>query len=251
MKKRKTLLTSIAVAFALVSAFGFSACGDGNVQTVLTENTDFSALAGEKVTEDGWMAAFAATAKTREAASDSAYDNVTIKLIMNDKKYYWKKSGAGLVSISDDDAPFQFIQDQGDKIADIVLASYAGYDFDGYIGFEYDKTDVPDYIPLICDYRWACPDFSEFFRLFEYDEALKAYTFDHQTVHTNSVFESWDTDWDYATVKIINGRLAFVNTGNYDAENPSMKDDYTIYFYDFGATTITVPAYTPVDPNEV
>lgn len=219
---------------------------------VLTENTDYSALVGEKVTEDGWKAAFAA----------SAYDHVTVTISSKDAyeeedvKATWKKSGKGLAALYFGDALYEVVHDTGDMVVEIALGSYWEMEIDGYVGIEYGKADMTEENADII-YNWwfkytsTCPDFSEYFSAFEYDETLKAYTFDHKTVRTNSIYEYWEVDYNFATVKIINGKLAFVNAGNYDIHVEEKLNDTDIFFYDFGITEITVPQYTTVDPNDL
>lgn len=299
MKLKQLLTFALALICALCCTLTLAACGkdDENPQEtqdiVLTEDTDYSALVGEKVTEDGWKAAFAASAKARSTAADNAYDNVTIKHINKDEEdgnliLEWKKSGPALISISADDgemsAPIQFIQDNGRSLTVITICDDPA-EQNEYTYYEtvYDKTDpsLAEEVELfgntIMTYTYACPDFSEYFQLFGYDETLKAYTYDYATAHnsirTNDIFMGGGQEWwDFAAVKIINGRLAFVRAGNYESDlvwiTPTVTDpstgeviqqgvyerkvkeslkiayDTEQYFYNFGVTEITLPACT-------
>lgn len=45
---------------------------------------------------------------------------------------------------------------------------------------------------------------------------------------------------DFAEIKIINGKLAYMRYGNY-SEGTTVLNDKTEFFYDFGVTEITLP----------
>lgn len=199
---------------------------------VLTEDTDFSALVGEKVTEAEWKAAFATT----------AYMNVTVKTLSNNDNSVWKKSGE-IISEYIDDVMMSVTDVKPDKVISVIPGE--AFDREGYVGIECEDS----LYNFLSTYKVACPDFSAWFSAFEYDETLKAYAFDHKTVTTNSIYENWDRDYNFAVVKIINGKLAFVKAGNYDYDGTILNIS-NIYFYDFGVTEITIPEYTLLDPSE-
>lgn len=190
----------------------------------LKEDTDFAALVSEQVTEDEWKTAFEIT-------------NVTIKV--HDNKY--------------NDAPDYLIEINGSEVimsdAGNQNISYMNKLADGTIVMSYGGQTVsvaPDdanYQSMLEGYNytltWNYPDFSNFYSSFTYDSAKGAYVL-NETVRTNSVFEGWDSDYDFAELKIINGKLAYVRWGDY-GEGTTALNDKTEYFYDFGVTEITLP----------
>ena len=213
-----------------VKTFTCTVCSKNKTESVkyvapefeLKENTDFAALVSEQVTEDEWKTAFEIT-------------NVTIKVhdnINSDADKLLKLSGSKIyVGMGSSVEYYNKLEDG------TIVMSYGGQTVSVAL-------DDANYQSMLEGYNyaltWNYPDFSNFYSSFTYDSAKGAYVL-NQTVRTNSVFEVNDFDYDFAELKIINGKLAYIRWGNYFEGTTTVKNDGTEYFYDFGTTGITLP----------
>lgn len=247
--KKKLFSTILALVCAICCMFSLVACNDGdNPQTVavtLTENTDFSAIESEKVTESEWRAAFA----------ESTYTNVTIKTTRKDNAEnpnVWKHTQN--TWLIESDFGNQYMIETTDKFVTVYSGSIMNSDED-YIGIEYDDPDAKGWFwDWQCSYTMASPDFSDYFSDFTYDETLKAYTLNNTIELPYSPYEYMAFHCDYGIIKIVNGRLAYVYFGQYDDKTDSIQkmNETEVVFYNFDITEISVPNnYTLMDLSEM
>lgn len=188
----------------------------------LKEDTDFSALVSEQVTEDEWKTAFEIKNVTIKK-HDNIYNDQSDTLIeINDSEvyvnmpryvYYFNKLEDGTLEMIDDGEKVTYTSDNAKYQSMLEYYNYA--------------------------LNWNYPNFSKFYSSFTYDSANGVYVL-NETVRTNSVFEGMGFDYDFAELKIINGKLAYIRCGNYE-EGTTVLNDWTEYFYDFGITEIILP----------
>ena len=95
-----------------------------------------------------------------------------------------------------------------------------------------------DGMPVLLNYSCMCPNFAEFFAEFTYDETKKSYVYAGKGIRTNDYFLTGGSYADYVKVelKIVNGLVAYVSVEDSNGNKENTK------FYDFGTTTITLPA---------
>lgn len=244
------ILTKLTLPIALSACIvAFAACGgDGKSQgggttqeggeaptITLTENTDFSALASEVVDEAGWRAAFSNDSygtykiKVIEQYAEPEISYVyTQKTSTEIKRYVYSVDGTNANYYGKDNENLYLYQNV-DGVWEKQVMPFAGI-----------TEDIVNNAMWIVKYIMACPDFSEYFGQFEYDEDTGAYSYRDNSKQTglsaNSIFENWDVNYYLAKVKIINGKLAYLQVQMHD---PNPITD--IYFYDFDNTEVTYP----------
>lgn len=263
MKKRTFTLTALLCAFCCT--FGLVACdndgtdneGEADNKTQigtgtgsntgseteggvkLTESTDVSALVSDKVADAEWRAAF----------SENAFSNATIKEVSENDTSYWSAQTNGT------DRYVQLWGDQGNGDGNAFYEEYFTLENGNlycYI-YRYENSDgwvrgtlPPDpefaYDSYQLSFILKCPDFSGFFSEFTYDEATSAYIYEGESVMTNSIMESWDVIYDYASVKIVGGKIAYISCGfSKMARSANSNNNIELYFYDYGTTAVTPP----------
>ncbi len=244
MKFLSKLALPIVISACLLA---FPACagddGQGGGKTPhvnVTENTDFSALVSEVVNETGWRAAFA----------DDGFGTYTIKLVEHsaetETRYIYTQKTSGetkrCARMDGDDDMYCYLGTDGENV------------------FVYEKDENAAWKKLTVSlgklseeqrdnalwelkYTLVCPDFSEYFDRFTYDESTGAYSYYDETklegLETNSIFENWNANYYLAKVKIVNGKPAYLQVQIDD----SYHTIYDIYLYDFDSdsTIITYP----------
>ena len=214
---------------------------------VLTEDTDFDALVSDKVTKDEWIAAFAETGK----------NDVTIRYINSGHGY-------DLKYFKDTHMEFEGQHTYTEKTPESRW-SYTNMDpttgeiSDSFI--KYDLNTMPDgmreeYIEIfdnwMASYTMVCPDLSEFYDEFAYDDEKGAYVYNgnsnrdsNEHITTNSIMEYWNAEYWRLEVKIVDGKLAMVKSDM--VINPTG----CTYFYDYGTTEITLPDAQTVDISQM
>ena len=191
--------------------------------TVITETTDFSALVSERVDEKAWKAAFDIENVTIKIHDNKYGDEEDSSVKLNGGEIYVNVGGYGCFYYN--------------KLEDGTIVGSDGTTV---------QTCAPDneeYQQALTGYNymlnWNYPDFSGFYSSFTYDDSKGAYIL-KASVKTNSVFEGWDMTYEFAELKIINGKLAYVRWGNYS--DNEILNDKSEYFYDFGTTVIASPS---------
>lgn len=230
---RKFLPSMLCIAATLCLGIGLTACGDEkNDEISLTAETDFTALVSEKVDENGWKKALSLKdygvnfTNSLKVGQDESY---LVKYNINELFYH------GTVTDMIFEASIK-------KDIDETI-SYYYYDHTEKDGFKFklqkDNEEYAEYSDLYNFYKaMYCPDFSDNFSSFTYDETKHAYVCTG-TVEGTALFETFEPDGSAAKenysnveIKIVNGRLAYLSAdGN---ENGIVSK-----FYDFGKTTIT------------
>lgn len=264
MKKKKRFFAIIIAMVACVGVVGFTACGNGGNDNniVLTENTDFSALVSEKVNSEGW----------REAFSVSACANCTVLLREKETLNYLSivKSGNDKTvehSVYELASNSVILKEYYDKVGDEIFwysdtEMGSGKQLDHFVKYPVnDENWYDDADNWVMTYEFVCPNFGELFERFTYNDLTGAYEFNGRDccnnhgeqpnynpncdggsdcphaefVETNSILENWNTNYYQASVKIVNGKLACVETTM--SGNPKC----CIYFYGYGTTTVALP----------
>ena len=187
----------------------------------LKEDTDFSALISEQVTEDEWKAAFEIENVTIKIF-DNTFDGELCAFIKRNSSEFDIDIGTPIYMNKLSDGTLEY--SYGDEPIDCIAPGDDGYEL------ELENYEAGNY---------CYPDFSDFYSSFTYDSAKGVYVL-NQTVTSNSVLELWDFNYDFAELKIINGKLAYIRWGDY-SEGTTVLNDKTEYFYDFGVTEITLP----------
>ena len=245
MKFLSKLALPIVISACLLA---FPACagddGQGGGKTPhvnITENTDFSALVSEVVDETGWRAAFA----------DDGFGTYTIKLV----EHYAEPQTQYIYTQKTSGETKRFVcMENGDTY-------YYGMDSENIYFYQKDENaawekrtwpledleqlpeEQQDNALWELKYTMVCPDFSEYFDQFTYDESTGAYSYYDETklegLETNSIFENWDTNYCLAKVKIVNGKPAYLQVQMRDSGNPVV--DIYLYDFDSDSTIITYP----------
>lgn len=243
----KKFLALLAVMTASCICIGVAACGgpnegdkgqtDGTEKVTLTADTDFTALVSDKVTEQEWKAAF----------DDANYTDFTMHFKAKDAGNGDSTEILYLSSIDDNGRVISVdcTERNGDGSLHYSEVCFLQNDSDGKWYFYEEqngawiKTDVTS---DFTDYEWyasyscICPDFGTFYQLFSYDEDLGAYKLAVDSADMPSAIEDGVSSYRSATVKIVNGKLAFVS-GAAERSKP-----FDIFFYDYGTTTVTLPS---------
>ncbi|MDE5593056.1 MAG: hypothetical protein K2I75_03890 [Clostridiales bacterium] len=228
----------------------------------LTESTNFAALVSDKVTEAEWKAAFAeasfgnCTIKHR----DNGYDRQQIvkidKTAERDNRQLssFRKEDGQMVEIHTSEMAYWSLENN--------VVTYYGYGYNDDLDTLYKGTanyDAEDeFTQWKFSYKMACPDFSELFGSFTYDDTLHAYVC-KSTLTTNGMFENWEQKYTDITIKIVSGKLAYISLYLFDYEyddtindNVEVKSQYTteLFIYDYGTTQVTMPTNAIDFPEE-
>lgn len=244
MKFLSKLALPIVISACLLA---FPACagddGQGGGKTPhvnVTENTDFSALVSEVVDETGWRAAFA----------DDGFGTYTIKLVEHyaepQTQYIYTQKTSGetkrCARMDGDDDMYCYFGTDGENVFVYKKDENAAWKKQT-VSLGNLPEEQQDNALWELKYTLVCPDFSEYFDRFTYDESTGAYSYYDETklegLETNSIFENWDANYYLAKVKIVNGKPAYLQVQGDD----SYHTIYDIYLYDFDSdsTIITYP----------
>lgn len=195
---------------------------------VLTADTNFEALKSEKVDEAGWIKAF----------NPASYKNFTSYTAYRTTNSYavQKATEAG-----------GFL-----KIGSYELYCYIGAD--GEYKMSDGKTErtcasvfIRNDIPITMNYSCMCPDFSNNFWNFSYNESSGVYEYEGG-LKTNAYFAEGNySTYSSVRLKIVNGLLAYIDVKN-DGEPDNRK---TTKFYDFGTTVVELPEFDEKKPGVV
>jgi hypothetical protein len=208
--------------------------------TVLTEDTDYDSLVSEKVTKEQWEAAFDVASYTNVTISNTyksvsengtrTSDYIWMTEEGNDEKLVYMSTGAHNEYYN------------CKKTADGNI--YLSYNDSDWQEFEKDTDTYKVYDTYFMTYKIASQDFGAFYEKFTYNESTGAYEFygtiGTDEITTNATFEYHDLGYYRATVKIINGKLAYVSAVR-NVDKGHNEYDYA-YFYDYGTTEFEVPA---------
>lgn len=262
MKEKKRFFTAMAAIIACVGVIGFTACVESPI--VLTENTDFDALISEKVNEDGWKNAFSISSCTNCTVllREKEYSNYLSIVNKNNNKTI-EHSVYELASNS------VILKEYYDKVGDEIFwysdtEMSTGESLDHFAKYPINEKGWYDDVDnWLMTYEFVCPNFGQLFERFTYNDQTGAYEFKGRDycnnrdelqpnynpncdggsdcphaefVETNSICERWIAKYYQASVKIVNGKLACVETTM--SGNPKC----CIYFYGYGTTTVTLPA---------
>ena len=185
---------------------------------VLTADTDFEALKSEKVDEAGWIKAF-------NYASYKNFTSYTAYRTTNSYAVQKATEAGGFL-----------------KIGSYELYCYIGAD--GAYKMSDGKTErtcasvfIRNDIPITMNYSCMCPDFSNNFWNFSYNESSGVYEYEGG-LKTNAYFAEGNySTYSSVRLKIVNGLLAYIDVTN-DGEPDNRK---TTKFYDFGTTVVELP----------
>ena len=203
--------------------------GDSDKKTELTKNTNFTTLKSEKVTAEGWKQAF--------SNSNEAYRNFTAiayaKIGVNNIYYVQRRA---------EKSGFYGVAFKTDFVTDPKYDTYVYENKDGEYMERTTSGDeaygrLRDGMPIPMLYSCFCPDFSEYFSLFTYDETSNAYVYEGDGIEANSYlwYGVGTKKYVKAELKIVNGALACVNTVDEDGRATKTS------FFDFGTTDVELP----------
>lgn len=195
---------------------------------VLTADTDFEALKSEKVDEAGWKKAF-------NYASYKNFTSYTAYRTTNSYAVQKATEAGGFL-----------------KIGSYELYCYIGAD--GAYKMSDGKTErtcasvfIRNDIPITMNYSCMCPDFSNNFWNFSYNESSGVYEYEGG-LKTNAYFAEGNySTYSSVRLKIVNGLLAYIDVKN-DGEPDNRK---TTKFYDFGTTVVELPEFEEKKPGVV
>lgn len=195
---------------------------------VLTADTDFEALKSEKVDEAGWKKAF-------DYASYKNFTSYTAYRTTNSYAVQKATEAGGFL-----------------KIGSYELYCYIGAD--GEYKMSDGKTErtcasvfIRNDIPITMNYSCMCPDFSNNFWNFSYNESSGVYEYEGG-LKTNAYFAEGNySTYSSVRLKIVNGLLAYIDVKN-DGEPDNRK---TTKFYDFGTTVVELPEIDEKKPGVV
>lgn len=195
---------------------------------VLTADTDFDALKSEKVDEAGWIKAF-------NYASYKNFTSYTAYRTTNSYAVQKATEAGGFL-----------------KIGSYELYCYIGAD--GAYKMSDGKTErtcasvfIRNDIPITMNYSCMCPDFSNYFWNFSYNELSGVYEY-KGGLKTNAYFAEGNySTYSSVRLKIVNGLLAYIDVKN-DGEPDNRK---TTKFYDFGTTVVEFPEFDEKKPGVV
>lgn len=195
---------------------------------VLTADTDFEALKSEKVDEAGWIKAF-------DYASYKNFTSYTAYRTTNSYAVQKATEAGGFL-----------------KIGSYELYCYIGAD--GEYKMSDGKTErtcasvfIRNDIPITMNYSCMCPDFSNNFWNFRYNESSGVYEYEGG-LKTNAYFAEGNySTYSSVRLKIVNGLLAYIDVTN-DGEPDNRK---TTKFYDFGTTVVELPEFDEKKPGVV
>lgn len=195
---------------------------------VLTADTNFEALKSEKVDEAGWKKAF-------DYASYKNFTSYTAYRTTNSYAVQKATEAGGFL-----------------KIGSYELYCYIGAD--GAYKMSDGKTErtcasvfIRNDIPITMNYSCMCPDFSNNFWNFSYNESSGVYEYEGG-LKTNAYFAEGNySTYSSVRLKIVNGLLAYIDVTN-DGEPDNRK---TTKFYDFGTTVVELPEVDEKKPGVV
>ena len=185
---------------------------------VLTADTDFEALKSEKVDEAGWIKAF-------NYASYKNFTSYTAYRTTNSYAVQKATEAGGFL-----------------KIGSYELYCYIGAD--GAYKMSDGKTEktcasvfIRNDIPITMNYSCMCPDFSNYFWNFSYNESRGVYEY-KGGLKTNAYFAEGNySTYSSVRLKIVNGLLAYIDV----EDNGEPDHRKTTKFYDFGTTVVELP----------
>lgn len=185
---------------------------------VLTADTDFEALKSEKVDEAGWIKAF-------NYASYKNFTSYTAYRTTNSYAVQKATESGGFL-----------------KIGSYELYCYIGAD--GAYKMSDGKTEktcanvfIRNDIPITMNYSCMCPDFSNYFWNFSYNESRGVYEY-KGGLKTNAYFAEGNySTYSSVRLKIVNGLLAYIDV----EDNGEPDNRKTTKFYDFGTTVVELP----------
>lgn len=195
---------------------------------VLTADTDFEALKSEKVDEAGWIKAF-------NYASYKNFTSYTAYRTTNSYAVQKATEAGGFL-----------------KIGSYELYCYIGADgeykmSDGETERTCASVFIRNDIPITMNYSCMCPDFSNNFWNFRYNESSGVYEYEGG-LKTNAYFAEGNySTYSSVRLKIVNGLLAYIDVEN-DGEPDNRK---TTKFYDFGTTVVELPEFDEKKPGVV
>lgn len=195
---------------------------------VLTADTDFDALKSEKVDEAGWIKAF-------NYASYKNFTSYTAYRTTNSYAVQKATEAGGFL-----------------KIGSYELYCYIGAD--GAYKMSDGKTEktcasvfIRNDIPITMNYSCMCPDFSNYFWNFSYNESSGVYEYEGG-LKTNAYFAEGNySTYSSVRLKIVNGLLAYIDV----EDNGEPDNRKTTKFYDFGTTVVELPEIDEKKPGVV
>lgn len=195
---------------------------------VLTADTDFEALKSEKVDEAGWIKAF-------NYASYKNFTSYTAYRTTNSYAVQKATEAGGFL-----------------KIGSYELYCYIGAD--GAYKMSDGKTEkmcasvfIRNDIPITMNYSCMCPDFSNYFWNFSYNESRGVYEY-KGGLKTNAYFAEGNySTYSSVRLKIVNGLLAYIDV----EDNGEPDNRKTTKFYDFGTTVVELPEVDEKKPGVV
>lgn len=224
---RKLTFSGYAGEYKLSDDSGKQPGGDDK-KAELTKDTNFTTLESEKVTAEGWEQAFSNSNEAYKNFTAIAYTKIGVNVYYVQKRT--EKSGFyGVASKTD------FVTDP--KEDTYVYENENGEYMERTTSGDEAYGRLRDGMPIPMLYSCFCPDFSEYFSLFTYDETSNAYVYEGDGIEANSYlwYGVGTKKYVKAELKIVNGALACVNTVDEDGRSTKTS------FFDFGTTEVELP----------
>lgn len=216
-----------------------------NASASLTEDTDFYALVSERVIGEQWAAAF----------DNDSFSNATIKHTNTyyERLQYWKKQTDGADTYlymyswqnHHEGLMGYFTVEDGNKYGympnpEDFNPEDENFNPDDLTFYRMDMSapDKEEGFNWYLAYTISCPDFGDFFTEFAYDEETSAYVYNGDGIETNSIMDGENMDYTNISVKIINGKLAYISCTRVGGDDGL----YEFFIYDYDTTTVTPPA---------
>lgn len=208
----------------------------GKIQLTAPVTSSAEDLKSEVVNETGWRSAF----------SVENMNNVSVLAYINDNYGDYEAT-----SPENTFREYGRVKAKGNN----MLVNYSGWENkieeleNGTINV-YDNGVLSDtFLPTEADYQLQLEviavykkalysDFSEFFSKFSYNEERGSYMFYslEEPIASNRLFEEDDAVFHFAEVKIINGKIAYLRCGQYNAGY--IVSDIVVHYFNYGTTSI-------------
>lgn len=210
--------------------------GGGAGSVTLTKETDFAGLVSDRVTEMEW----------RTILSDDSFANATIEWT-----YTTDMEGSGTVvrkCKTEGDNKYTSVHVEGQQ-SSYYYTSESGKMY-GYMceydGDTYIRAELGEEERSFLSYRLICPDFSDSFSEFTYNDQTGAYEYNGTGLTASSPMEpDWTMNYVNIRIKFAGGKLAYISCDRVErdpsTEQNEVTEHYTFKCYDYGATDFELP----------
>ncbi|MBQ6728300.1 MAG: hypothetical protein IJQ87_05095 [Clostridia bacterium] len=206
----------------------------GEDKTVLTAETDFSALVSEELTKIEWQKAF----------SEYSFDNCTIK---HENEHYNNRADFRYAEVRDGNqcVMFELYENSafnGQSYHTVVGNEYSEYTKEEenaeFIKFVLPVNEYEDHIAWQMSYTFIMPTFADFYNDFMYSDTDNAYVYHgDEGLESNSPMEGWNMSYKNIVIKFINGKVACISAESLHGDDGV----YKWFVFDYGTTNVVLP----------